>query len=184
MKRRDFLKFASAGAAGAMSAAREQPLGARTDASGAPDAGARTTNAGARRLQPSGSAARQAVTLTPNESARRVDVSIGGQPFTSYIWPDRVKKPVLDPIRGAKGTFVTRGWPLDPRPGERVDHPHHVGLWFNYESVNGVDFWNNSDALKPADAAKMGTILHRTIVSSKGGADRGELTTEMDWVLP
>jgi len=124
------------------------------------------------------------VTVTPNEAARRVDVSIGGAPFTSYIWPERLRKPVLYPIRSAGGTLVTRGWPLDPRPGERVDHPHHVGLWLNYESVNGVDFWNNSDALKPDDAAKMGTIFHRRIVSSKSAADRGELVTEMDWVLP
>ena len=124
------------------------------------------------------------VTVTPNEAARRVDVAIDGRPFTSYIWPERVKKPVLDPIRSANGTPVTRGWPLNPRPGERVDHPHHVGLWFNYESVNGVDFWNNSDALKPDDAAKMGTIFHRRIVSAKSGGDRGELVTDMDWVLP
>ena len=124
------------------------------------------------------------VTVTPSESARRVDVAIGGAPFTSYIWPERVKKPVLDPIRSARGTIVTRGWPLNPRPGERVDHPHHVGLWFNYERVNGVDFWNNSDALKPEDAAKMGAIVHRRIVTAKSGADRGELVTESDWVLP
>jgi hypothetical protein len=129
-------------------------------------------------------AAAQPVTITPNESARRVDVAIGGRPFTSYIWPERVKKPVLDPIRAASGTIVTRGWPLNPRPGERVDHPHHVGLWLNHESVNGVDFWNNSDAMKPADAAKMGTILHKRVVSATGGADRGELETEMEWVMP
>src|SRR5947209_418494 len=126
----------------------------------------------------------QHVTVMPNESSRRVDVTIGGAPFTSYIWPERLRKPVLYPIRSATGTLVTRGWPLDPRPGERVDHPHHVGLWLNYESVNGVDFWNNSDALKPDDAAKMGTIFHRKLVSSKSGADRGELVTEMDWVMP
>jgi hypothetical protein len=125
-----------------------------------------------------------AVTVTPNETARRVDIAIGGKPFTSYLWPEQVKKPVLDPIRSANGTPVTRGWPLNPRPGERIDHPHHVGLWFNYESVNGLDFWNNSDAIKPADRSKMGTIVHRRIVSAQGGADRGELTTESDWVNP
>src|SRR5262245_49746008 len=129
------------------------------------------------------------VTVAPNEPARRVDVAVGGQPFTSYIWPERVKKPVLDPIRSATGTIVTRGWPLNPRPGERVDHPHHVGLWLNHESVNGVDFWNNSDALKPRDGEKMGTILHRRIISAtssgiKGGGTKGELVTEMDWIVP
>src|SRR5207244_2138059 len=91
------------------------------------------------------------VTVTKNDAARRVDVSIGGKPFTSYIWPDRLKKPVLYPLRAASGTLVTRGWPFDPRPGERVDHPHHVGLWFDYGDLNGIDFWNNSDALKPEE---------------------------------
>src|SRR5438309_4152917 len=108
------------------------------------------------------------VQIAPNEAARRVDITIDGKPFTSYIWPERIKKPVLYPIRSASGTPVTRGWPLDPRPGERIDHPHHVGLWLNYESVNGIDFWNNSEAIKAADAPKMGTILHRRIVSAKG----------------
>ncbi len=122
------------------------------------------------------------VELTVNESAKRVDVAIDGKPFTAYIWPDTVKKPVLYPIRDAHGTLVTRGWPMDPRPGERVDHPHHVGLWLTYENVNGIDFWNNSDAIKPADAPKMGTILHRRIVSATSG-DRGTLVAEADWVL-
>ena len=126
----------------------------------------------------------QHVNVAPNETARRVDITIDGQPFTSYIWPGRLRKPVLYPIRSARGTLVTRGWPIDPRPGERTDHPHHVGLWFNYESVNGVDFWNNSDAVKPDEAGRMGTIFHRRIVEAKSGADRGELVTEMDWVVP
>ena len=124
------------------------------------------------------------VSVVPNEAARRVDIFIDGQPFTSYIWPDTLKKPVLYPLRTAKGTPVTRGFPMDPRPGERVDHPHHVGMWFNYGDVNGVDFWNNSTAVKPADRGKMGAILHRRIVGTKSGKDRGELEVEMDWVMP
>jgi hypothetical protein len=124
------------------------------------------------------------VTVTPNESVRRVDVSVGGHPFTSYIWPDRLRKAVLYPLRSARGTLVTRGWPFDPRPGERVDHPHHVGLWFDYGSVNGIDFWNNSDAVTSEEAARMGTVIHRRIVSARGGPGSGGLITESDWVGP
>src|SRR5258706_5913558 len=114
------------------------------------------------------------ISVVANEQARRVDIAIDGQPFTSYIWPSTLKKPVLYPLRTAKGTIVTRGFPLEQRPGERVDHPHHAGLWFNYENVNGIDFWNNSDAIKPENAPKMGTILHRSIVSAKSGTQSGE----------
>ena len=124
------------------------------------------------------------VTVVPNEKSKRVDVLVDGQPFTSYIWPDSLKKPVLFPLHSSSGTIVTRGFPLEPRPGERTDHPHHVGLWFNYESVNGVDFWNNSTA-QPADKqAKMGRIVHRRVIKTSGGADHGELEVEMDWIMP
>ena len=105
-----------------------------------------------------------------------------GQPFTAYIWPATQKKPVLFPLRTAKGTVVTRGFPLDPRPGERVDHPHHVGLWFNYGDVNGADFWNNSDAVKPEDRPKFGTIVHRAVTAVRGGAEQGELEVDTDWI--
>src|SRR5438445_11526556 len=101
------------------------------------------------------------LTVTVNEKDRRVDISIDGKPFTSYIWPTTLKKPVLYPLRTANGAIVTRGYPLEPRPGERDDHPHHAGLWFNYGNVNDIDFWNNSDAIKPENAPKMGVIRHR-----------------------
>ena len=123
------------------------------------------------------------VYLTVDETAHRVDVLVDGKPFTAYIWPTTLKKPVLFPIRAASGTIITRGFPLDPRVGERVDHPHHAGLWFNYEDVNGLDFWNNSYAIKPENAHKMGTILHHSILSSKSGL-QGELDVEEDWVTP
>jgi hypothetical protein len=124
------------------------------------------------------------VSVVPNEAMRRVDIFVDGQPFTSYIWPETLKKPVLYPLNAADGTPVTRGFPMEPRPGERVDHPHHVGLWFNYGDVNGVDFWNNSTALKPEEQNKMGTIVHRRIVGTKSGKENGELAVEMDWIMP
>ena len=113
---------------------------------------------------------------------RRVDITIDGKPFTSYIWPTTLKKPVLYPIVDADGVTLTRGWPLEPRPGERTDHPHHDGLWFNYSNVNGFDFWNNSEAIPAARAAKMGTIVFDRIVSTKSGASRGELVTNSTWI--
>jgi Methane oxygenase PmoA len=122
------------------------------------------------------------IRIVPNEPQRRVDVFIDGQPFTAYIWPEKLAKPVLFPLRTAKGTVVTRGFPLEPRPGERVDHPHHAGLWFNYGNVNGFDFWNNSEAIKPEDAPKMGSIRQRALTLAKSGHDQGELEIDADWI--
>jgi len=122
------------------------------------------------------------IQVVPNAAASRVDITIDGQPFTSYVFDPAQKKPFLYPLRTARGTVVTRGFPIAPRPNERTDHPHHIGLWFNYGDVNGLDFWNNSDAIPPARAAKMGTVVHRRIPLTKSAADAGELGVEMDWI--
>jgi hypothetical protein len=130
------------------------------------------------------SAAESGIAVVPNEPARRVDVLVDGQPFTSYIWQESLKVPTLYPLRTAAGTAVTRGFPLEPRPGERVDHPHHAGFWLNYGSVNGVDFWNNSTVVSTTRQAAMGTVFHRRIVKTTSGADKGELEVQTDWVMP
>jgi hypothetical protein len=122
------------------------------------------------------------VEVVPKPAERRVDILVGGKAFTSYIWPTSLKKPVLYPLRSANGVVVTRGFPLDPRPGERVDHPHQAGLWFTYGDVDGLDFWNNSDSIKADAAPKMGTIVHRSIRGSTSGASEGTLDVTEEWV--
>lgn len=126
-------------------------------------------------------AAHAQVTVTPHEADHRIDVTVDGHPFTSYMWPTSLDKPVLYPLVAPDGTTVTRGFPLEPRPGERVDHPHHAGVWFNYGNVNGFDFWNNSSAIPAAQKPKMGSIHHTRIVSTKSGKQEGEIVTESIW---
>src|SRR5271155_4215986 len=126
-------------------------------------------------------AAGKGVQVVADEAHQRVDITMDGKAFTSYIWPTSLKKPVLYPLITDEGITVTRGYPLEPLPGERVDHPHHAGMWFNYGNVNGFDFWNNSDAIKPADREKMGSVHQQKIVSTKGGRDRGELVVDSIW---
>src|SRR5215211_4495549 len=122
------------------------------------------------------------ITVVEHKAERRVDVLAGGKPFTSYIYPQSLEKPVLYPIRSASGALVTRGFPLDPRPGERTDHPHHVGHWFNYGDVNGYDFWGHSYATPAENLPKMGTIVHKEVTHIASGAEQGELTVRADWV--
>src|SRR4030095_14095764 len=62
--------------------------------------------------------------------------------LTASFYYDSVMKPFLFPVNTPEGITITRGYPLQPVTGERTDHPHHTGLWMNYESVNGLDFWN------------------------------------------
>jgi hypothetical protein len=129
-----------------------------------------------------GSTVSQGVSVNVTEAAHRVDISIDGKPFTSYLWDTNQRKPVLYPVIAPDGTTVTRGYPFQTLPGERVDHPHHAGLWFNYGNANNFDFWNNSDAIKPADRPKYGTVKFDKIVSAKSGENSGELVTESTWI--
>lgn len=125
------------------------------------------------------------VRVIHNEDNQRVDVLIGDQPFTSYLYTDTIpdlKKTVLYPIYSAKGSLITRGYPLDPRPGERTDHPHHIGLWLNYGEVNGIDFWGHSNATPVEQSDRMGTIRHQQIKEVKSGADGGSLDVTMNWL--
>lgn len=125
----------------------------------------------------------QKVSLVVKKNQQRVDVLADGKPFTSFIFPsDQVlKKPTLFPIYTPKGTIITRGYPMATRAGERVDHPHHVGQWLNYEWVNGYDFWNNSTAIK--DRSKYGTIKNTKIIKAISGKKMGELITQSDWIV-
>jgi hypothetical protein len=120
------------------------------------------------------------VDFTHDEANKKMDVSINGKYFTSLIYPDNMEKPVLYPIVTASGKEITRGYPLHPRPFERTDHPHHVGLWFSFGDVNGLDFWNNSFAIKPEDKPRYGLIKFREIVEAD--TKKGKLTTKSDWV--
>jgi hypothetical protein len=125
----------------------------------------------------------QKIDIKVLDTERKVEILADGKPFTSYIYPSDtvLKKAVLYPIFTANGTAITRGYPMNPRAGERVDHPHHVGMWLNYESVDGYDFWNNSTAIK--DRSKYGTIKHTKIVKAKGGKKKGVLVVSADWIV-
>ena len=124
----------------------------------------------------------QPVKFVQKENEKKVEVMVGGQFFTAYLYDSKIDKPVLFPIQTASGITVTRGFPLAPRANERTDHPHHIGMWLNYGDVNGLDFWNNSDAIPAVDKPKYGSIRHQKILSVKGGLKKGDLIVTSNWV--
>ena len=119
-----------------------------------------------------------AVEFVRDDAARKVDVNVGGTYFTSYIYPTDMEKQVLWPIFTASGKDITRGYPRAPRAFESTDHPHHVGLWFNFGNVNGLDFWNNSFAIPAERKPSYGSVVFDKIVSAKGN----QLVTLANWV--
>jgi len=99
---------------------------------------------------------------------KQVNILWNGKLMTAYCYSDSIRKPFLFPLNTVDGITVTRGFPINPRPGERTDHPHHTGMWMNYESVNGLDFWNNSTAIAVEKRNLYGTIRHDRILEESG----------------
>ena len=75
------------------------------------------------------------VEIVERPEASALDVKIGGQLFTSYVYAGELK-PYLGPIIAGNGDWYTR---LDPTIKE---HPHHRSVWVAVGDVNGFDFWN------------------------------------------
>ncbi len=116
--------------------------------------------------------------------SKSIDVLLDGQPYTTYSYADSLKKAVLFPLRTKGGHFVTRGWPVQPRANERTDHPHHIGLWFNYGDVNGLDFWNNSTAIPVEKRMGFGSIQHAAVNGTESNGNTGVLDVSKYWLGP
>ncbi len=123
---------------------------------------------------------KQLVRLVKEQNPTRIDVVIGDKPFTSFLYPDTLEKPVLYPVFASNGTMVSRGFPFQPKAGEPTDHPHHMGIWFNYENVNGLDFWNNSYAIPKEKKSGYGWIKTDKILKADGG-EKGVLSYHANW---
>ena len=88
------------------------------------------------------------------EAEGRLEVLVGGKPFTTYHYGSEMHRPYFHPVNGPYGSPVTRGYPMiEDVPGETTDHVHHRGLWTAHGEVNDVDNWG--------EAGDSGFTLHR-----------------------
>lgn len=119
------------------------------------------------------------------QAKNKIDVTIGGKYFTSYLHaldpaqPTARKglvlaKPVLYPIHSPSGVTLNRGYPFENVKGERQDHPHHQGMYFTLD-IGSEKFWGNSSKPLPI-------IQHKKVLKMTGGPGQGTLTTLMHWV--
>ncbi|MCW3080779.1 PmoA family protein [Segetibacter sp.] len=120
------------------------------------------------------------VRIVKDPKENKFDITIGGKLFTSFLYPGAIEKPVLYPIHSSAGTEVTRGFPLRTKTGDPTDHPHHLGLWLNFENVNGLDFWNNSFAIAQDKKHLYGWIKTDKILKTSSG-DKGVLAYHANW---
>jgi Methane oxygenase PmoA len=109
------------------------------------------------------------VEVVSHPASHDVRILVGKKLFAELLYPDSLEKPVLYDICAPNGQIITRGFPLHPRDQEPTDHPHHVGLWLNYEDVNGLDFWNNSYAIAPEKKHTYGWIKVDSLLQARSG---------------
>ena len=117
-----------------------------------------------------------------HEAEKKLDVLVDGKLFTSFCWPDNVYKPILYPVITSGGTEITRGFPLNPREGERNDHIHQVGIWLNYGNVNGIDFWGNG--YRGIKEPNGGVIKHLNIERLESRNGEGSFVSAEEWLSP
>ena len=115
------------------------------------------------------------------QRADRIDVTIGGQPFTTYVFrPAKVgghelRRPYFFPVYGPDQTTMTRPFPMEQDVPANVakDHPHHTSIYVAHGAVNGVDNWSIG--------AKAGWQVHKGFDSVGGGAVVGGFRETLDW---
>jgi hypothetical protein len=137
---------------------------------------------------PLGAAAPQRRAAAPVELTRngtRVDVTIGGRPFTSYYVDPSVAKPYLFPLRSSLGTVVTRGFPMTTESADDDrDEPHQRSMYFAHGDINGFDFWGEAAFPKWSDhsTSTFGRTVFRAFDEIQSGPDGGRLRATFDLV--
>jgi len=104
-----------------------------------------------------------------------IDINLDGRPFTTFHSGAGEGKPYLAPLRSPSGKIITRGYPMENIPGESRVHPHHRGLWFSYDDVNGAKFWENDPSYKDP---RIGRIV---TTQAAWNPASNKLETVFDW---
>lgn len=124
------------------------------------------------------------VAIVDHSSENKIEVKINNKLFTSLLWADNITKPVLHPVCAPSGTEITRGFPLNAKLGERIDHAHQIGNWFTYGDVEGFDFWGNGSRGLGTSNENGGFIKNLKIEKISGGKGEGKLVTSAAWISP
>jgi hypothetical protein len=122
-----------------------------------------------------------------------VIVKVNGQPFAEYVI-DQANKPYLAPVFGVDGKQMTRNYPMKVVEGEQHDHPHHRGICFGLESLNGFDSWAEKASYgEPKPGAKinektkeriaaLASSKHREYTETKADADKAVVAVVCDYL--
>jgi hypothetical protein len=83
---------------------------------------------------------------------------------------EKHKKPFFYPLM-CHGVNLLRGWPMEPRDGEPVDHPHHTGHYFAFGEVNGKEYWSKLPITPKKFQKDSGQVYSEVTVENTWGED-------------
>lgn len=94
-------------------------------------------------------AAEKTVKLSHDKKADQVTVKVGEEVFTVYRLGKKWPKPFASPVHGPGEIVMTREI---ARPGVKVDHPHHKGIWIAVDEVNENKHWAENSKIENVSA--------------------------------
>lgn len=110
-----------------------------------------------------------AAKITAEMVGSKINVTIDGKFFTSYIFSDDEKYPFFYPVNGpVSGGSVTSM--------RNAVYPHHTSLFFGCDLVNGGNYWQEGLA--------RGRIISVNARIEKEGGDTVIITDECIWARP
>ncbi|MEK7718476.1 MAG: PmoA family protein [Bacteroidota bacterium] len=111
----------------------------------------------------------QATKLTAVKVGSKINVTIDGKYFTSYICSPDEKYPFFYPVNGP----LSGGSVTSMRNGE---YPHHSSLFFGCDQVNGGNYWQ--------EGLERGRIISVNAEIMKEGGDSVVISDECIWIRP
>lgn len=111
----------------------------------------------------------EAAKITAVKIGSRIDVTIDGKFFTSYIFAENEKYPFFFPVNGpVSGASVTSM--------RNAEYHHHSSLFFGCDLVNGGNWWQ--------EGLERGRIISVNAEVVKQGGDTAIITDECIWSRP
>jgi hypothetical protein len=107
-------------------------------------------------------------------------INVNGKPYSVFHLGGDANKPFVAPLRTASGKIITRGFPMENIPGESRDHLHHRGMWFSYDDVNGIKFWENDPSYTKPGIGRI-AVIQSSVKDTKGNST---VTAKLEWVNP
>lgn len=107
--------------------------------------------------------------IIAEKSGSKINITIDGKFFTSYIFSEQEKYPFFFPVNGpVSGGSVTSM--------RNAEYPHHSSLFFGCDMVNGGNYWQ--------EGPERGRIISVNACIERQGGDSAVITDECIWSRP